>query len=343
MKKYGIYILIIALLAGAGGWFGYNKWQQRQEMREGEFAYAKGEEITKIVLTDTKGGKLELTKHGEKWRVNEKYDVRTDQLQSIMEAVTRMESLSPVPNKAHNNVLKELMAESTKVQVYVNEEDRPERTYLVGGPTLDSKQTYMLNMPDGQPAKRPHMVFLPGFRGYLTARFVADVEQWRSKTVFGINRGEIKEVKVDYSAQPEKSFGIKKVAPDSFLLAPLDEEFRINEPNKQQYVQQYLDFYQNISLETFDNTYSKRDSIKTTVPFCTVTLTNIKNEVREAKLYYMPINKRSKLQFDDKGNDLTYDLERYYAWIDGKDFAIVQYYVFGNILRSYKEFYFKPL
>lgn len=312
-------------------------------MREGEFAYAKGEHITKIVLTDTKGGKLELTKKGGKWRVNDKYDVRTDQLQNIMEAVTRMESLSPVPNKAHDNVMRELMAESTKVQIYVNDENEPERTYLVGGPTLDSKQTYMLNMPDGKPAKRPHMVFLPGLRGYLTARFLTDEEQWRSKAVFAIDKGEIKEVKVDYSTQPEKSFSITKVAADSFLLLPLNEQYRINEPNKQQYVQQYLDFYQNISLETFDNTYSKRDSIKATVPYCTITLTNTKNEVRQAKLYYMPVSKRSKLQFDDKGNDLTYDLERYYAWIDDKDFAIVQYYVFGNILRSYSEFYFKPL
>ena len=49
------------------------------------------------------------------------------------------------------------------------------------------------------------------------------------------------------------------------------------------------------------------------------------------------------MQFDEKGNDMTYDIDHYYASIhDEKDFAIVQYYVFGKLLRNYKDFYFKP-
>ena len=57
----------------------------------------------------------------------------------------------------------------------------------------------------------------------------------------------------------------------------------------------------------------------------------------------MPLSKRSKLQFDAQGNDMPFDIDHYYASIhDGKDFALVQYYIFGKLLRNYKDFYFKP-
>ena len=37
----------------------------------------------------------------------------------------------------------------------------------------------------------------------------------------------------------------------------------------------------------------------------------------------MPVSKRSKTQFDEKGNDMTYDIDHYYASVhDEKDFAI---------------------
>ncbi len=57
----------------------------------------------------------------------------------------------------------------------------------------------------------------------------------------------------------------------------------------------------------------------------------------------MPVSKRSKLQFDENGHEMTYDIDHYYASIhNGQDFAIVQYYVLGKLLRNYRDFYFKP-
>ena len=40
---------------------------------------------------------------------------------------------------------------------------------------------------------------------------------------------------------------------------------------------------------------------------------------------------------------MTYDVDHYYASIfGGHDFAVVQYYVFGKLLRGYPDFFFKP-
>ena len=57
------------------------------------------------------------------------------------------------------------------------------------------------------------------------------------------------------------------------------------------------------------------------------------------KIFLMPVNKRSKSQFDEVGEPLKYDVDRMYALVnDGKDFAIIQYYTFGKILLGYDDF-----
>jgi hypothetical protein len=45
---------------------------------------------------------------------------------------------------------------------------------------------------------------------------------------------------------------------------------------------------------------------------------------------------------DQNGKPLTYDLDRYYASQNDRDFLVVQYYVFGKILRQYADFFYQP-
>ena len=117
----------------------------------------------------------------------------------------------------------------------------------------------------------------------------------------------------------------------------------VEDSYQQKFIGQYLAFYSSIYIEAFDNNYSKKDSLMKTTPYCTFTITENDNSVNKVKLFYMPVSKRSKSQFDAKGNDMTSDIDHYYASIhEEKDFAIVQYYVLGKLLRNYKDFYFKP-
>ncbi|HXH17452.1 MAG TPA: hypothetical protein VNJ07_00085, partial [Chitinophagales bacterium] len=63
---------------------------------------------------------------------------------------------------------------------------------------------------------------------------------------------------------------------------------------------------------------------------------------KQMVVYHMPLNRRSKLQYDAQGNRLPYDLDRYYAVINnGNDFVIIQDFVFGKIFRKYSDFILK--
>ena len=80
-----------------------------------------------------------------------------------------------------------------------------------------------------------------------------------------------------------------------------------------------------------------------TTPYGSITITENDNLINKVNLFYMPISKRSKTDVDAKGNEIGYDIDHYYASIhNNKDFAIVQHYVFGKLLRSYSDFFFKP-
>jgi hypothetical protein len=342
MKKYLPYLLLIIALAVAAVWFIKHPSKGTINEQEGDFAVSDAKEISKITLTDTEKNKVELTNSGGVWMVNGKYAAREDLVKQLLDAVTRVTSLCPVPSAAHDNVIREIMTHHVHAEIF-DAKNNLLKSYWVGGPTVDEEKTYMLLEDDGKPVSRPHMTYVPGFKGYLTARYSTDEENWRTRVLFNYTPDEIKSLQVEYPQEENKSFSITAVASDSFAVAPLDEKYRIADAYQQKFVKQYLGFYSSISIEAFDNNYPGKDSLVNTTPYCIITITEKDNSINKVKLFHMPVNKRSKSQFDVEGNEMPYDIDHYYASIHvGKDFAIVQYYVFGKLLRSYKEFFFKP-
>ncbi len=342
MKKYLSLVLIIIALAGVAIWFYTHPSKGTINQMEGDFAVKDKTEIAKLVLTDTENKKVELTQQGGVWFVNGKYPAREELVAQLLDAVTRVTSLCPVPTAAHDNVIREMMGYHVQAQIF-DAKNNLLKSYWVGGPTVDGQNTYMLLEIDGKPASRPHMTYVPGVKGYLTFRYSTDEENWRTKILFNYQQKEIKSLSVEYPADEKNSFTITNVAEDSFTLSPVNEKYRINDSYQQKFIRQYLAFYSSIYIEAFDNSYSLKDSVQKTTPYCTITITEKDNSVNKVKLYYMPVSKRSKSQFDAKGNEMTYDIDHYYASIhNDEDFAIVQYYVFGKLLRNYKDFYFKP-
>ena len=341
MKKFLPYIVILIALALAAAWFAKHQTKGTINEQEGDFAVKEKKEIAKIVLTDTENKRIELTNQGGVWMVNGKYPAREELTQQLLDAVSRVTSLCPVPTAAHDNVIREMLAHHVKTEIF-DLKGNLLKSYWVGGPSVDGQNTYMLLEIDGKPANRPHMTYIPGVKGYLTFRYSTDEENWRTKVLFNYKPEEIKSLSLEYPNEEINSFVITNVAKDSFTLSPLDEKFRIRDSYAQKFIGQYLAFYSSISIEAYDNSYSKKDSLVKTTPFAIITITEKDNSVNKVRLFRMPVNERSKSDYDANGHEITYDIDHFYASIhDEKDFAIVQYYIFGKPLRSYKDFFFK--
>ena len=342
MKKLLPYLIILLLLGGGVSYFVYYYSPSTLEKKESQFAVRKIESITRLILTDIKGGKLTLTRGKDrKWVVNGKYDINEEAEGLLFTAIQKMETQYPVPTNAQPIVLRDMSKERTKCEIYTGD-DKPSLVYYVGGATADGTGTYVITEIDGQMAHRPYVVHIPGMEAYLSSRYRTDEEYWRSRWVFRDNDVTIQSVSVYYNQEKQKSFTISKAgAKDSFVIANSDGI--VGEQPKQRFIHQYLEFFSGLSLEAFENNNPIKDTIFRSEPFCTVSMKRSDNTQTKVEMFYMPISDQSRVQFDDNGRKLLYDVEHYYLGMnDRKDLGLVQYYVWGKALRSYSEFFVKP-
>ena len=335
--------MVIILLAGVAGRFLIKNTWGTLNYKEKDFQVNNLKDVYRVVLTSSDNKRIDLTKPSGVWMVNNKYIAREELVQSVFEVLAKVTILVPVARAAHDNVVRQLLNYSVKVEVYAGKDQKPEKTFYVGGETPNGDASYMIPEEDGKMAPRPFIVFIPNLRGSITPRFNTDEEVWRTRVLFNYKPEEIKSLSLEYTGDEQNSFILNRVSSDSLELLPNDEKYRIKKDYQQKYVKQYLDFYSSISIEAYDNSYLAKDSMRQTLPYCVFTITEKDNSVNKVKLFHMPVSRRSKMQFDAKGNDMLYDIDHFHASIhNDQDWAVVQYYVFGKLLRNYKDFFFKP-
>lgn len=337
MKKYFPYLIAIVLLSSIAAFFLLRENENTINQREANFKIKNIAAVTKIILHDEQKRTITLTKAKSGWRVNEKFEARQDLIDHLLAILSKLESQAPVNKSAHENVLREMLAQNIQVQVFTTG-NRAEKVFYVGGPTLDGKGTYMILEVNGKLAERPHVVRVPGIDGYLTPAFEMKEEVWRSRKVFDVQPHQVSEISVIYPSSELQSFSIR-AAGDSFQLANAKGEI---ENVKQSVLYSYCAMYEGIYFEAFDNENEQREAILKERPYAIISLKEKNGKNNEVKLYYMPVNRRSKRLFDEHGNDVSVDVDRFFALHNNKDFAIAQVYVFGKLLRKYQDFFPKP-
>ena len=342
MKKFLPYIIILSVLVAGVAYFLYVYSPSTLEKKESQFAIRNTDAITKIIITDVKGGKLTLTRGKDhKLIVNGKYEANEEAEGLLFTALQKMETQYPVPVNAQPHVLTDMMKERARCEIYTGS-DEPSMVYNVGGPTADGTGTYVIMEVNGQAAHRPYVVHVPGIDAYLTSRYNTDEEYWRTRWVFRDNEMTIQSLSMYYNQEKQKSFTISKVgAKDSFVIANSDGV--VSDQPKQRFIRQYLEFFSGLSLEAYENKNKIKDTILGGEPFCTITMKRNDNSQTKVELFYMPLTEISRVQFDDNGRKMLYDVEHYYLGMnDRKDMGLIQYYVWGKALRNYNEFFAKP-
>ncbi len=334
MKKFLPHLIVILVLGGIAAFYWWNEDESTINKREAAFKIANAASITKIVLNDEQKHTITLEKKKNGWMVNNRFNARPDLIETLLNILSKQESQAPVGKAAYENVLREMLAKSIQVQVFTGGTS-PKKIFYVGGSTLDGQGTYMILDVNGKLASRPHIVRVPGIRGYLTPAFEMKEETWRDRKIFGTSPQNIASISIQYPASPMQSFSIAAVA-DSFVLYNANGE---TEATNQSLLYSYCAMYESIYFEAFDNENQERESTLKETPFSILTLKDKTGNTSEVKLYYMPINRRSKRLFDEHGNDILADVDRFFALANGKDFAIAQVYVFGKLLRKYQDFF----
>lgn len=341
MKRYSSWIVIgvLALLTGASVYFYFFKSKYSSvEQSDRDFAFKDTAAITKIFIADKDGRKSLLVRKDDGWYVNEKYKCRGDAVLNLLEVIKRVEVKMPVPKSGLDNVLKFMSYNAVKVEVYVG--DEKVKQYYVGHETEDGEGSFMIltDLSSGENYANPYVCFIPGFKGYLAPRYIAEENDWRDRMLMNYIPPDIKSIRVEVPGAPaDSSFSIDLQNANTFILRNIKGQIVPFDESK---LRQYLIYYQNLSYETLVTGKNKRltDSLSMNTPFQIVSVTKNNNETDRFVCYRKQFNQTFA---KDASAKFDFDPDRFYINFDkGRQWALTQYYVFGKLFVNAA--YFAP-
>lgn len=310
---------------------------------ETEFAVKDTANIVKIYMADKNNQSVLFERKEKGWVLNGNLKAHKQNVAMLLQTIKSLDVKYPVPQKAHNNIVKVMAGNSVKVEVYKYDHYiklgqlklfkyvNKARVFYVGNATQDNQGTYMLM----EGAKRPYVVTMPGFRGFVAARFTTNPKDWLSHEIFSVAYNSIAQIKIDSPEQPNKSYQIRKLEEGYEIMALANRQLLPTYDTVALYT--FLDAFKNINYESLldDMPQTKIDSILSTQPLYNIQLTETNGKTHEITTYKM------RTRYDQEeiyGFEPEYDLDRMYGWQNGQ-MLMIQYYVFDKITRPIDFFY----
>lgn len=332
MKKNRIAIILVIILSSASFWFIINRNNGTIKPTLRDFAVADTASVNKIFLADKNGNTITLERQpGTQWIVNGKYTARPDAIQTLLTTIKKIDVKEPIGKNAQDNVIKRLAAKAVKCEIYQNNELT--KAYYVGTETPDQTGTYMILIdPETmKPSAKAFITYIPGFEGYLTTRYFTEENGWRDRTVFHYIPTEIKSVKLEAPSNPDQNYELIVFGENKYQVKKLTDNKPLNDLDTLA-VKQYLSYFQQLNFEGFEAEITRHqiDSALKTKPLNILTVTNNKGQSNKVTFY---TRNNLKKVLDEEGNPLPFDPVRMNALLNnGKDFVMLQYFVFGKVL-----------
>ena len=336
--KRNYLLIFILLIAGFAAWYFLRPTNSgTSDKSKTDFSIENTNEINKIFITNKTEGKVLLEKKNGKWFVNGKYEAFKPTMDFFLnETLKKIKVKGPVPKPARENVIASMATMATKVEIYLNGE--LEKVYYVGQPTSDMMGTYMYL----EGSDEPYITGVPGFEGFLSTRYPVDEKEWVSKVIFDYKPEEIKSVDITYPSDVNSGFTItRKNDKGDFDITTA--ETAPNGNINYAAIKSYFGMFGFKCAEGFvEFRPQKLDSIKKSIPYCVITLTDKNNIIHKLNVYKRISNDRDHNLFDNKGNRLTYDPSRYNAIMDNDNrVMVIQDIVFNPIMITYSDFFVK--
>lgn len=352
MKKTNKLTLIIAavLVVIAGMLIWNNRYLSTVRGDSADFMVWDTSTVTKFYLADRNDHESLLERQPDgTWMLNGTYKAHSKQVQQFLTTLYKVRIKMPVSVASHDNIVKQLAVNSTKVEVYqtvprINLFNRIKlfyheartKVFYVGDATKDSSGTFMLK----EGADKAYIVYIPGFRGFITTRFTALPDDWRDHSVFSANMADIQSVCVEFNREPGESFKVENTGRHQYSMTRLADNTPIAFDTLK--VINLLSSFGDLRFEALLNNIipQKRfDSIVQSPYLHRVTLTTKDGTVTQMTTFEKFVNNTAILEIegrvDEFGNPLDpIDHNRIYGLInDDKDLTLIQYYVFDKVLN----------
>ena len=310
MSKKQLFYLALTILISSLIW--YLSFDKKSTISlENNFAISDTASVSKIFIADRNGTTINLDRNKKKWIVNNKYIVRKDAINTILNTINQIRIQRPVSINAFDNVIKNLATTGVKIEIYTNLET-PIKTYTIGSSTSNHLGTYMFL--DG--SKTPFIVHIPSFNGFLSPRYgiqgnKISEKDWRSTSIFRLKAENITKVTLNHIQQPEKSFTLNTGS--MILINNFDNEVIFNHEN----ALKFLNSFKLLNCESFKG---EKEKVKFSEPLHELIVNN--DTLRTYTI--------SKKTIKDKQDNYT--VKRMYATLNNGELMLIQDYVFNKVL-----------
>ena len=357
MKKNNkLTIIIAALLVVIAGLLVWNnRYLSTIQGPDADFMIWDTASVTKIYLADRFDHESLLERQDDgRWRLNQTYEAHSKQVQNFLTTMYKVRIKMPVSRASHDNIVKQLASTSTKVEIYqrlprVNlfnrvklfYHEKRSKVFYVGDATKDSSGTFMLK----EGADKAYIVYIPGFRGFISTRFTANPDDWRNHDVFHETLANIQSVTVEFNRQPQSSFRIDNTGRHQYQLTRLSDNTSL--PYDTLKVINMLSSFSDLRFESLLNNLMnkpKQDSIIHSPYLHRITLTTKDGTTRQLTTFEKLVTNTTIHEIegllDEDGNPLDpIDHDRIYGLMnEGQDFVLLQYYIFDKVLKPCEYF-----
>ena len=343
MKKRNLIIIAAVVLVGIATWIVVAQRGQKNSFKQ-DYHVEDIASVTRIFMADKLDNQVELSRVAgdSTWLVDGQYEANQAMVELFLETLHDMRVRQQVNKAAAPNVVKDIAAKSVKVEIYQKvflidwfkhrlqliPRERLTTTYFVGHETQDMLGTYFFREGD----KMPMVVYLPGFRGFIAPRFIADPTPWRSHRIVDLGVYDLERVELEIPAAPEESFAICREG-EGFYLELLQGHQRVAGFDTAR-VAQFLSSFTNLNFDEYAGIVpnAELDSTFAKAPRNILRITDTKGQTRVLKTYIKYVNPDDLMAMPDTTMYQIFDLDRLYAILDDEDTVLIQYFVFDNIL-----------
>ncbi len=315
MKKNAFYVLLLLGLSVLCYFLFFSKEKEIFSKDDANFTVKNIDEITKITLSDLINGTLTLEKKNNIWFVNDSTLARQDFVEFLLDGLKKQQAKNPVPKQQHDNVIKLMATQSTKVEIYKGAEKTNQ--FYVCQQSGVNNATYMLNIKqDGKNAPRPFIVDYENVNMFLGVRYATSFDTWRSTSILYSKVENIIEISMNYTDSPQNNF-ILKTSPSLELVG-----IENNVLNKKK-ITTYLAFFEKLGVLGFENNFNYKKEIESgnVLPFATISLKAKNTFDQKVDLYFTPISQGTKTVIKYKGKE--YDAERFLGYTQNKDLVFI--------------------
>lgn len=329
-KNKGIVLVVLLVILGFLGFMATNLVRNsgKSDTELLEFSIADTAKVDRIIVTEPNGMSYEIVRKEGRWTDTKGNCITQEPATTMLETFKNVEFKGYVPENARENIVKRMLALNTKVEIF--QDGDWVKTWYVGSSTQDHYGTYMLLETPKEKSDLPVIMKVKGLNGIIEPRFFADQRRWKCTQIFQLEKEQIAEVDIRFTADPTRNFTVTRNG-SSYGVKHMGKELKQVDTNM---IVRYLNNYKKVHYElaNFELNKKQLDSLKKSTPFCTLSLKETTGKKTFLKMFHLKGDGDETM--NDFGETTEFDVNRFWCLLPSGEVVKCQYFVFNPLIMG---------